>query len=107
VENVAIKCGLLSFRVARFFFVQYTKAGKNIPNDYKITKCPLNIPNGGKIFKMAECITAFSIPRPSEISTYWYFWSENKTSGNPAFIPQLLSTLRFLDNDRLQRVGVP
>jgi hypothetical protein len=26
--------------VARFFLVQYTKAGKNIPKDYKITKYP-------------------------------------------------------------------
>jgi hypothetical protein len=27
-------------RIARLFSVQYTKAGKNIPNDYKITKWP-------------------------------------------------------------------
>jgi hypothetical protein len=27
-------------KVARFFWVQYTKAGENLPNDYKITKCP-------------------------------------------------------------------
>jgi hypothetical protein len=26
-------------RVARFFLSQCTKAGKNMPNDYKITKC--------------------------------------------------------------------
>jgi hypothetical protein len=28
-------------RVARFFFVQYTKAGENIPDDYDITKMTL------------------------------------------------------------------
>jgi hypothetical protein len=43
-------------RVARFFFVQYINQSgeKNVPNDYKITKCPLNIPNGCKIFQMTR-----------------------------------------------------
>jgi hypothetical protein len=36
----------ISTRVARFFLVQYTKKGKNIPNDNKIyTKWPKNRPN--------------------------------------------------------------
>jgi hypothetical protein len=39
-------------RVARFFLVQYTKAGKNIPNDYKIPKYLQNFPNDCKIFQL-------------------------------------------------------
>jgi hypothetical protein len=34
----APKMYLIETRVARFFFAQYTKAGKNIPNDCIITK---------------------------------------------------------------------
>jgi hypothetical protein len=41
-------------RVARFFRVQYTKEGENIPNDNTITKYPQNIPNSTKIFPMTR-----------------------------------------------------
>jgi hypothetical protein len=34
-------------RIARFFLVQHTKTGKNIPNNHK------NIPNVYKIYEMA------------------------------------------------------
>jgi hypothetical protein len=44
--------------VARFFLVQNTKTGKNIPNDHKI-----HIPNGHKIFPMA-------VKRPNGHKTY-------------------------------------
>jgi hypothetical protein len=44
--------------VARFFLVQLTKTGENIPNDHKIhqipitfTKWPQTIPNGHKIYQ--------------------------------------------------------
>jgi hypothetical protein len=41
-------------RVARFFLVHDTKAGKNVPNEYKMVikypKHPLNIPNGHKLY---------------------------------------------------------
>jgi hypothetical protein len=56
-------------RVARFFLVQHTKTGKNIPNDYKIdqmtvkyTKWPkiyqmtVNVPNDRKYAKWPEYI---------------------------------------------------
>jgi hypothetical protein len=47
-----IASGLLNSMVARFFLVQYTKAGKNIPNDHKMTKCheiyPI-VPNDRKV----------------------------------------------------------
>jgi hypothetical protein len=39
---------LVPVRVARFFLVQDTKTGKNIPNDHKIY-----LPNAHKIFPMA------------------------------------------------------
>jgi hypothetical protein len=41
-----------STRVARFFLVQHTKTGENIPNNHKITKWPQHIPNGPKIDQM-------------------------------------------------------
>jgi hypothetical protein len=40
VNSVATYVGNVPSRVARLFLVQYTKGGQNIPNDYKITKCP-------------------------------------------------------------------
>jgi hypothetical protein len=48
-------------RVARFFLVQHTKTGENIPNNHKISTS--------------------SIARPSKIYPNWYFWFENKPSG--------------------------
>jgi hypothetical protein len=38
---------LTYYRVARFFFLQNTKKGKNIP------KIPQTIPNGNEIYEMA------------------------------------------------------
>jgi hypothetical protein len=46
----------ISVRVARYFLVQHTKTGKNIPNMepwVKFTEWPQNIPNGRKINQMA------------------------------------------------------
>jgi hypothetical protein len=51
-------CGHIRTRVARFFLVQNTKTGKNIPNDHKIyhmdityLQWPQNRPNGHKIYQ--------------------------------------------------------
>jgi hypothetical protein len=49
---------LIRSRVARFFSVQDTKTGNNVPNEHKVyqiviknPKCSENIPNGHKIFQ--------------------------------------------------------
>jgi hypothetical protein len=49
---------VVTVRVARFFLVQNTKTGKNIPNNHKINQIemkyfqrPLNRPNGDKIYQ--------------------------------------------------------
>jgi hypothetical protein len=45
----------LETRVARFFLVQHTKTGENVPNDHtyvKYTTWPQNIPHGHKIYQM-------------------------------------------------------
>jgi hypothetical protein len=98
-------------RVARFFFVQNTKAGKNLPKDHKInqmgmkhTKWLLNIPNGSKIYQMVVKYTkrlknipngckiyqvvvkyipirTMSFPRHSKIYPNRDFWFENIPSG--------------------------
>jgi hypothetical protein len=75
--------------VARFFVVQFTKTGKNIPNDHKLyqsaitylyqmagklTKWPLHVP---------ICIQASSIAKTFKIYPNWDFGFENKPSGNP------------------------
>jgi hypothetical protein len=39
-------------RVARFFLLQHTKTGKNIPNDHKFTKRPQNRASGRKFYQM-------------------------------------------------------
>jgi hypothetical protein len=46
--------------VARFFVMQHTKGGKNVPNDHKIypkiiifTKGTLNIPNDHSVYQVA------------------------------------------------------
>jgi hypothetical protein len=50
-------------RVARFLFVQYTKAWKNAPNDFKITKFPLNISNGCKTRRICNNIYHSKVPQ--------------------------------------------
>jgi hypothetical protein len=49
---------MINTRVARFFLVQYTKTGKNIPNNHKIsqmatkyTKWTEHLPNGPEIYQ--------------------------------------------------------
>jgi hypothetical protein len=51
-KNTLVVLLLLQSRVARFFLVQCTKTGENMPKDPKITKWPYNIPYGCKIFQM-------------------------------------------------------
>jgi hypothetical protein len=54
--------------------------GKNIPNDYKITKMyPVIV----QYSKWPVYITTFSIPRSSKIYPNWDFWFEKKPFGNP------------------------
>jgi hypothetical protein len=62
----------------------------NIPKRGKIYLITTTLPNGHKILQMAVKypewpwnIPAFSIIRPSKIYPNWYFWFENKPSGNP------------------------
>jgi hypothetical protein len=38
-----------------------------------------------KYSKLSLNITTFSIPRPPKFYPNWYFWFENKPSGNPEF----------------------
>jgi hypothetical protein len=71
-------------RVARFFFVQHTKTGKNIPNNHKIyqiatkyTKLPQNRPKGYKIYQQLP------LQDPPKFTQIGIFGSENKPSGNP------------------------
>jgi hypothetical protein len=59
---VTLPMTLFSVRVARFFLLQHTKTGGNIPDDQKYTiqvyqmainyiKCPENLPNSHKIYQ--------------------------------------------------------
>jgi hypothetical protein len=80
--------------------VHDTKTGKNVPNEHKMyqmntkfTKWTQNAPNEHKIFQMVikypknipnKVGISFSNLRPWKISQIWYFWFENKPSGNPA-----------------------
>jgi hypothetical protein len=68
-------------RVARFFLVQYTKPGKNIPKDNKITQCNLNIPYGCKIFQ--KHIKYTNLFQYKVLQNFGSFWSEKKPSGSP------------------------
>jgi hypothetical protein len=52
---------VFGFRAARFFLIQYTKTGENVPNNHNITKWQSNKPNGIYIYQMA---IKFTIPRP-------------------------------------------
>jgi hypothetical protein len=52
-------------RDARFFLVQCTKTGKNIPNGHYIFKMAVNRPYGHKIYQ------------PFKIDQNWDFWFEN------------------------------
>jgi hypothetical protein len=54
----------------------YTNAGKNTPNDYKITNAHKIFRMVVKYYKCPEYITTFSIPRSSEIYPNLDFWSE-------------------------------
>jgi hypothetical protein len=81
-----------SDRVARFFLVQNTKMGKNIPKDHKFHQMDINIPFGRKRDKMAIKIPTSSIARPSKIYPKWDFWFENIPSGNTGLLKRVFST---------------
>jgi starvation-inducible outer membrane lipoprotein len=57
---------------------QYTKTGKNIPNEGKIHQTDLKAP------KMAIKYTQIFHSKAYKINQTCDFWSENKPSGNPA-----------------------
>jgi hypothetical protein len=65
-----------------FSLYNIPKRCKNIPNDYKITKCPKIYP---MVVKYSKRPTTFPIPRSSKTYPNGDFWSENKPSGNPAY----------------------
>jgi hypothetical protein len=66
-----------------FSWYNIPKRGKNIPNDYKITKGHKTYPMVVKYFKRPEYITTICIPMCSKIYPNRDFWSEKKPSGNP------------------------
>jgi hypothetical protein len=66
------------YRVARFFLVQHTKTGENIPNDHKIYQMAINISNGRKIHQMDIKYTKFT-----QIGIFLF---ENEPSGIPAYV---------------------
>jgi hypothetical protein len=68
-------------RVARFFFVKNTKAGRNIPKCSQNFQMPIKYT---KYYKWPEYITTVSILRSSKVYPYWDVWSEKKPSCNPA-----------------------
>jgi hypothetical protein len=70
VTHAAILCMavMLATRVARFFVVQHTKTGKNLPNDHKIYKMAIKYaPIYLKILRMSKNIPTAFIVRPSKI----------------------------------------
>jgi hypothetical protein len=63
---------------------------RNIPKRGEIYQITTTLPNGHRIYqrnvkysKWPWNIPAFSMLRPSKIYPSWYFWFENKPSGNP------------------------
>jgi hypothetical protein len=58
------------------------KLEKTYQMNTKCSKWSQNILNVRKEFKMAKNIERFSNLRPSKIYPNWYFWFENKPSGN-------------------------
>jgi hypothetical protein len=64
------KGGRVWLRVARFFLVQNTKKGRNIPNDHKM-------------YQIAIKYTKLFFARTPKIYPNRDFWFENKPSGNP------------------------
>jgi hypothetical protein len=65
-----------------------------------------NIPNYRKIFQMT--ITYTSIFH-SKIYANWYFWFENKSSGNPGSEPplvwtRLFSVVAFLEGKNVEKI---
>jgi hypothetical protein len=76
---------------ARFFVIQYTKAGKIYKLITKLQNAHKIYPMVAEYYKWQEYITAFSIPRSCKIYPNWDFWSEKKPSGNPALWPPFLT----------------
>jgi hypothetical protein len=70
-------------RVARFFLVQYTKAGKIYQMTTKLTNARKIYLKVVKYSNSPEYTTTFAIPGSSKMYPNWDFWSEKKPSGNP------------------------
>jgi hypothetical protein len=69
------------YRVARFFFTQYTYQNrKNVPNEHKMYQMVIKYP------KWPWNISTFSNLWPSKIYPNWDFGFENKPSGNPGYV---------------------
>jgi hypothetical protein len=84
-----VLCLKTEFRVARFFSVQHTKMGRNIPNDHKMYKMAIKIPFDHKIHRQSghKKLSTSSITRPSHISPNWNFLFENNHLAIPTEIP--------------------
>jgi hypothetical protein len=79
----------LGYRVARFFFEQYTKTGGiHIPNGLKCTKRLQNIPNSRKIDRMAtkytklfHCKTLQYFPKLEFLVSNYTIWQPCSDNG--------------------------
>jgi hypothetical protein len=59
---------MVEARVARFFLVQQTKTGKNVPNDQKIHQIAIRFTKmAAKFSKWLLTVPTFSIPRLSKV----------------------------------------
>jgi hypothetical protein len=56
---------------------KYTKLTQNVTNSHNISQMSV------EYSKRPKNISTFSSLRPSKVSPNWYFWFENKPSGNP------------------------
>jgi hypothetical protein len=75
-------------RVARFFIVYDTKTGnwaQNVPKGHKISQMAVNYSKWPHVN-----IQTFSNLRASKIYPNWYFWFENKPSGNPGWLQTIM-----------------
>jgi hypothetical protein len=93
-------------RVARLFLTQYTKTGKNVPNEHKMSRMVINIPHFCKIFQMAEKYFNVFQSRTLQIlpkfgflvwkETIWQPWSrENRETPKTVSFRCLIPTNKF------------
>jgi hypothetical protein len=66
---------------------KYTKLAQNLSNCHKISQMSV------KYRKWPWYIPTISNLRPSKIYPNWYFWSENKPSGDPDYQPRILNSI--------------